>query len=61
MRVKGLECATFGAYQFAKGKRPVAPDQQDNEGTVRGCRSTVQNEEHCEKSRRVESPNRESC
>ena len=43
-----------------RGRRTVAPDQQDNESTVQGSCHTIQNEEHHEKSRHVESPNGES-
>jgi hypothetical protein len=40
-----------------QGKRVVNPRQQDNESTVQGSCRTIHNEEHCDKSRRVESPN----
>ena len=46
---------------FKRGKRIVAPDHQDSENTVQGNPQTIQNKEHREKSRRVESPNDESC
>jgi hypothetical protein len=43
-----------------KGKRPIPPGQQDNKSTVQGSCFTIQNEEHREKSHRVESLNGES-